>query len=155
MDRDVPTLESVWLAAAGSPITDTLLEWPPDVFALTEVILDHAEAYRFVVSPPPGAHWPPPRSRRLERDAVVDAAAGWTVSARDGDGQLPDLVADGWATVREAATTPIEAIAEGREWHVCAALLTLHAVADEACAGMGVSVEGSTRHGLRAARSGA
>ena len=47
-----PTLASTWQALAGSPIGDELLEWPPDVFALTDVILERAEAYRFVLSPP-------------------------------------------------------------------------------------------------------
>jgi hypothetical protein len=31
-----PTLASTWQAVAGSPIEDELLEWPPDVFALTD-----------------------------------------------------------------------------------------------------------------------
>jgi hypothetical protein len=34
-----PTLASVWQAVAGTTIGDELLAWPPDVFALTEVLL--------------------------------------------------------------------------------------------------------------------
>src|ERR1700678_4489806 len=30
-----PTPASVWHSASGAPITDRLLEWPPDVFAFT------------------------------------------------------------------------------------------------------------------------
>lgn len=37
--RDEPTPSSTWRTVADSPITDGLLEWPPDVFALTDVIL--------------------------------------------------------------------------------------------------------------------
>lgn len=33
-----PTLMSTWEAIAGVPVTDELLEWPPDVFALTNVL---------------------------------------------------------------------------------------------------------------------
>ena len=33
---------------------DDALTWPPDVFALVDRVLDASEAYRFVVSPPPG-----------------------------------------------------------------------------------------------------
>jgi hypothetical protein len=33
-----PTLASTWRAASSAAITDELLEWPPDVFALTNVI---------------------------------------------------------------------------------------------------------------------
>jgi hypothetical protein len=35
-----PTSASTWLALSGSPITDEILQWPPDLFALTDVILD-------------------------------------------------------------------------------------------------------------------
>src|SRR5262249_39767768 len=35
-----PTLASVWQAVAGSAISDQLLEWPPDLFPLTDVILE-------------------------------------------------------------------------------------------------------------------
>ena len=52
----------MWQAVAGSPIGDELLEWPPDVFALTDVILERAEAYRFVFSPRAGVLWPWRRS---------------------------------------------------------------------------------------------
>jgi len=35
-----PTPASMWLALGGCQITDQVLEWPPDLFALTDVILD-------------------------------------------------------------------------------------------------------------------
>ena len=69
-----PTLASTWQAVAGSPIGDELLEWPPDVFALTDVILERAEAYRFVLSPPDGVLWPPGRRRKLERRGRAGSA---------------------------------------------------------------------------------
>lgn len=43
--RQEPTPASVWHAVAGTTIGDDLLEWPPDVFALTEVILQRSEGY--------------------------------------------------------------------------------------------------------------
>lgn len=48
-----PTPASLWQAAAGIPIGDELIEWPPDLFALTDLILTRSEAYRFALSPPP------------------------------------------------------------------------------------------------------
>ena len=54
-----PTLASVWQAMADGTIGDELLEWPPDLFALTEVMLQRSEAYRFALSPPAGWRWPP------------------------------------------------------------------------------------------------
>ena len=49
------TLASAWQAISGGGFTDELLAWPPDVFALTDVLLDRSEAFRFVFSPPEGA----------------------------------------------------------------------------------------------------
>ena len=46
-----PTLASVWLAGAGVEMSDELLDWPPDVFALTNIILERSDAFRFVLSP--------------------------------------------------------------------------------------------------------
>jgi hypothetical protein len=53
------TLASAWQAVSGAGFTDDLLEWPPDVFALTNVLLGRAEAFRFALSPPAGVRWPP------------------------------------------------------------------------------------------------
>jgi hypothetical protein len=38
-EPEKPTLEATWEALAGTPITDAFLEWPADLFALTDVIL--------------------------------------------------------------------------------------------------------------------
>ena len=70
-----PTLASTWHAASSRAITDDLLEWPPDVFALANVILSRSEAFRFALSPI--------------------------------EGSPPEL-------------------AQGLDWHLCVALLTLH-----------------------------
>src|SRR5262249_36681592 len=53
------TLASAWQAISGRGFTDELLAWPPDVFAVTNVLLDRSEAFRFVLSPPAGMAWPP------------------------------------------------------------------------------------------------
>ena len=46
-----PTLASTWHAVSGGAVTDELLDWPPDVFALTNVILARSGAFRFALSP--------------------------------------------------------------------------------------------------------
>ena len=117
-------------------ITDDLLTWPPDVIALTDVILDATEAYRFVVSPPPGRQWPPPSVPTWAETAVVTGVE-WAAWASDPNGPPPDLVATCWAVVAAAADTLVEAVAEGDDWALVEALLILHGVADEACAGLG------------------
>src|SRR5499427_729976 len=48
---------------------------------------------------------------------------------------------------RERAETPLEDLAEGRDWRMCEALLTLHAIADEACAGLGMALDRSDGKG--------
>jgi len=37
-----PTLDSAWQAVTRTAIGDELLEWPPDLLALTEVILERS-----------------------------------------------------------------------------------------------------------------
>ena len=125
---------------------DELLEWPPDVFALTDVILEHAEAYRFVLSPPDGVRWPPGGDASWS-DAVGHAARRWSAWAEDRDGAIPELVAEKWGVFRERAGMRLEHLADGRDWRVCEALLTLHAIADEACAGLFVALDRSDGDG--------
>jgi hypothetical protein len=104
----------------------------PDLFPFTDVVLDRSEAYRFAVSPLDGASWPP-----LEMPdwylAIADASAGWCAWVEGGETKLPRLVAEEWAAVREQSAATLEELATGRVWRICQALLTLHAIADEAC----------------------
>jgi hypothetical protein len=39
----------------------------------------------------------------------------------------------------------LERLTEGQDWQMCAAVLTLHAIADEACAALGSALEASRR----------
>jgi len=88
-----PTAGSTWLALSGRPVTDEVLEWPPDLFALTDVILDFTQAYRFVFSPPGEATWPPDRFADWA-GAVEDAGRDWSGWVVNQQGALPDLLAD-------------------------------------------------------------
>jgi hypothetical protein len=131
---------------AGSPFTDNLLEWPADLFALTNVILKRTEAHRFVLSPPSGEEWPPRRFPSWS-DAVEDAGRQWSVWLEDQKSPFPELLAEEWTVFCERAGTPLEDLAEGRDWRMCEALLTLHAIADEACAGLGMALDRSDGKG--------
>jgi hypothetical protein len=142
-----PTPASVWQAAAGTTIGDDLLEWPPDLFAMTDLMLERSETHRFALAPPGGRRWPPERSPSWA-DAVVDAGRRWSAWAEgDGTTRLPDLLAQEWQTLLDGVETPLEQLAEGHAWPVCEALLTLHAIADEACAGLGVALDASAGEG--------
>ena len=73
---------SAWQAVVATPITDEFLEWPADLFALTDVILARSEVYRFVLSPPRGVKWPPARFLNWS-DAVGEASRHWSVLGRE------------------------------------------------------------------------
>src|SRR5262249_32304438 len=107
-----------------------------------------SEAYRFAVSPPEGASWPPPEVPDWDV-AIADASAGWCAWVERDGTKLPGLVAAEWAVVRERAATTLDELATGRAWRICQALLTLHAIADEACAGTGVAIADVPRDGHR------
>ena len=135
-----PTLASTWRAISGVGFTDGLLAWPPDVFALTNVLLDRSEAFRFALSPPEGVRWPPAGARDWS-DAVVDAGRRWCAWVEDGRGSVPSLLAQEWGVALARADLPLADLSRGRDWRVCTALLSLHAIADEACAGLGSATE--------------
>jgi hypothetical protein len=144
--RGEPTLASVWHSVTEGAISDEFLDWPPDVFALTDAILSRSEAYRFVFSPPEDSEWPPKRVPDWPR-AVEEAGRHWGLRVENAKAALPELLADEWRALRERFETSLEDLAAGREWRVCEALLTLHAIADEACAGLGSALDGSPRKG--------
>jgi len=142
------TLASAWQAISGVGFTDELLAWPPDVFALTAVLLDRSEAFRFVLSPAAGMRWPPAGGGDWS-DAVVDAGREWSAWVEDRHGPVPSMVAEEWAVALERADLPLADLAEGRDWRLCQALLSLHAIADEACAGLGSATERADGRGAR------
>jgi hypothetical protein len=133
-----PTLASMWEAIAGRRPSDELLDWPPDVFALTNVALDRSEAFRFAISPV-GA-WPPARFGDWAA-AVEEAGVAWGTWVEDRRAAFPALVNEEWAAVREGLDTRLEDFARGESRRVREALLTLHAIADEASAGLGVALD--------------
>ncbi len=57
-------------------MTDELLEWPPDVFALTDLILGTSQAYRFLFSLPTGGQWPPAGSEVWTRPSAGQPESG-------------------------------------------------------------------------------
>lgn len=126
---DARSLRSYVDAFGPGPEWDEQLCWPPDVFALTNLVLDHTEGYRFVVAPPPGGRWPPFDHWEAE---VQRAAQAWKASVD----VPPPLVRACWDTLTLRRQLPLTEIRRGTAWEVVASLLTLHAIADEACAGI-------------------
>jgi hypothetical protein len=144
--RQEPTPASLWYSLTGSPISDELLDWPADIFALTDLILGRSEVYRFVLSPPHGADWPP--SRTPDWSTVVEEAGRqWSLWVENRMAAFPDLLAEEWQAFRERIGMSLEDLAAGRDWRMCEALVTLHAIADEGCAGLGAALDGIDRKG--------
>jgi hypothetical protein len=132
------TPASIWRSVTGGPISDQLLEWPPDVFALTNLVLDRAEAFRFALSPVD--QWPPARYPDWPH-AVIEAGQEWSGWAEEPTRKLPEMITTEWQVFCDHADAPIEELADGRDWRLAEALLTLHAIADEACAGTGIALD--------------
>jgi hypothetical protein len=139
-----------WLSSDG--VSDHLLDWAPDIAALTTVLLERSQAFRFVVSPPVGAAWPPGPDGHFT-STVSGAAEEWCrLMARGADG-APEVVHRLWNTVEEHLATPVAEIACGRPWPMCEAVLLLNAIADEASAGCGGAGRGPAASAIHRARA--
>ena len=127
MAFDEQTLASYVEAFAPEWKWDDFVGWPPDVFAVANLVLDQTEGYRFVVAPPAGRHWPPFTDWEAH---VQEAGNAWRLSPA----VPPPLVRECWETVTRSLKAPLADLRTGAAWELNAALLTLHAAADEVCA---------------------
>lgn len=113
------------------------LEWPPDVFAVVASVLRRWGGYTSVIDP-----WPPRdptgaiQSQRVWANQMESLGLQWRQAVREKQPPPQSIVAR-WKVVDGARTTAVRALE--RE-PVGTALLELVALADEACAGVGVSV---------------
>ena len=129
------------MAGDERPLGADLVDWPPDLFALTSLVLQRSGLSLCAVA----AAWAPVAARITKR--VVDhGRGGWSCvewRRRCPGEQVPPLLVSMMEVVVAAARTPLEELFTGADWDLCAALLTLHAIADEACAGLGVALAAS------------
>jgi hypothetical protein len=123
-----------WLA--GGDVSAALLDWAPDIAALTTVLLERSHAFRFVVSPPSGACWPP-TAYPMYAAVVDEAATAWRALMDGSEGGAPELVEQLWSIVLDHLETPMADLTAGEPWALCEAVLMLHSIADEASAGCG------------------
>lgn len=110
--------------------------WPPDAFAITSVLLEETGAYRLIVSPPEGASWP---GRDDWIEWVRRLAADWVQSIEDHT-PPPDEVVDFHGDLQSLLGWPLSRFdeLEARDWEPVRRLLEMNAIADEACAGLGM-----------------
>ena len=136
-----------------------LCRWPPDAFAATGSILADSGAYRWVICPPEGRSWPPSGGvcdQASWEESVVRCGQTWaewaaSIAASDEGGPLdpPEAVARCAASLDAARDTHIADLGEGDGWETVLALLELHALADEACAGAGLAVASDFQRAAR------
>jgi hypothetical protein len=130
-----PTIAEYFAAFSPAPSWTDLPTWPPDVFALCSLVLDHTEAYRFAVSPPPGSRWPPIPSWN---EQVTATGRAWRDAVATGS-PLPPALCEQWEILAKHLDQPLAALRAGDSPEVITALITLHAMADEACRCLGAA----------------
>jgi hypothetical protein len=134
------TLGDVLSYLGGPKCTwDTLALWPPDVFAVTGVIISQSGAFRLAVSPDGDHGWPPladdPSSSATTMDRwqshVGQIARAWAERAVDPNpvGQVPKRIRELIGIVKAASETPVHDVSNN--WELACALLQLHVIADE------------------------
>jgi hypothetical protein len=126
----VPTIGSYIEAFGPAPSWTELCRWPPDVFAICNLLLDHTEAYRFAVAPLSGRRWPPSEDWEEE---VLAAAEEWRESAVEPGGRVPSQVAKHWGVLVGGRDLALASLRRGEDCQMCETLLTLHAMADQTC----------------------
>jgi hypothetical protein len=138
----VATIGSLWRTVIDLDDLADVVTWPPDLFALVNRALEASEAYRLVVSPPP----------HVQFEGIDDNASAiardWLEWLDCRSGGLPGPLEKSWGLVCRSLDTGILELCEGGAWHVTEALLTLHAIADEACAGLGTATAVAPGAGL-------
>lgn len=143
------TIADVARSLAPGWTCQDFLVWPPDGFALAAAVLSESGSYRLVVSPPAGLRWPPDD---LSSDTWESAVERWGhewsawVGARRPGRRRPKTLSRLATTIGAAWRLPLVELDEPRNWNTLVSLLTLHAIADEACSGLGV--EHSSRGSL-------
>lgn len=120
-----------------------VLTWPPDLFAVTSLLLDGGR-YERIVDPPPGSRWPPHVKTGTWQDHVTALATTWKnqLTNRRGQRAWPTEVQRWFAQRRHHFITAAARDAgdlRAISWKVLAGMAELHAIADEASSGFGVS----------------
>jgi hypothetical protein len=136
------TIGDIYRDLAESREWDEFARWPPDVFALTSLILLESGAYRAVVSPPQGRRWPPDEWLQ----GIQDLAEAWVKWSIQNDpvrldrlpaGHLKELL----KRLEGAFPTPVSDLrdlTQDEHWNAFLAVVHLHACADAACRGLGI-----------------
>ncbi|MDH4273052.1 MAG: hypothetical protein OEW18_13855, partial [Candidatus Aminicenantes bacterium] len=114
---------------------ESLKKWPPNVFALTSSLLAESGAYRLAVSPPKGKVWPRnPDFWTAELPDIANKVRAYAV----GRDSAPPAFRKCWESLEKGKGLGVDSLVKPRQWKTCESILYLHAIADEACRGLGV-----------------
>lgn len=126
------------------------ITWPPDVFALTSLLLERTGGYIFTVSPP--QPWPDILNWHENLQVQSEDWHKWLLGLSK---SKPGLLKECIDTIRRYASEitienivelvsingepkPAAGMDQDKTWELCKAIITLHVLADEACAGLGI-----------------
>lgn len=130
---------------------DTWFVWPPDVFALTSLLLKRTGAYIFTIMPP--EKWPNDINWHDSLREVGRQWREWVLGVRETEPEflkkkVDELKAFSGVTIEDiiwlvenntGADAQQGVLPDFKKiWKVCEAVLTLHVLADEACEGFGI-----------------
>jgi hypothetical protein len=140
MTQNPPTAETLGSVFEylfqSSDISMWTISWPPDAFCFVATALQRSSAYTALV----GTGKPRLDFKHAQEDreeALEAIGRKWRAAA--GKSKLPPPVVRKWLEiVRSNRALPLTAL--GRRKQVLAALLNILAAADEACAGLGISL---------------
>jgi hypothetical protein len=120
VDTTSTSMAAYFRMFSPGPAWSDLLDWPPDVFAFTNIVLSHTEAYRFAVTPPLGLRWPPQPGWS---EQVATAASQWRKAAAVPLGGAPPAVQQVWHVIERHLRMPLEEVRRGTDHEFWEALL--------------------------------
>lgn len=144
-DQDPPNTER--------EILERWMEWPPDLFLMTSMILKKTGAYIGAILP--FETWPKGKNWQKSLDAEKDNWYRWVLNylnEADSGEKIPDFIDEHIETLLEHSDVSLDEIRnlfsakhrnggfeneDERAWKVCKSLLELHAFADEICRNFG------------------
>jgi len=127
------------------------LSWPPDLFALTSLLLKQTGTYICSVLPPGDEKWPDDYNWKEKINNAKEKWYEWILDEQKANQELPKTLEDFISLlsknfesvtiedIRSLITPELKIDLEPPKiaWEVCKAILECHALADEACAGFG------------------
>ena len=110
----------------------SILNWPPDAFAVAASLLHSSGAYTNVIK-----NWPPKWAGKNWNKEIKRIGDDWAKGIISASPSIPPEVQRWWETVIGNFGISVHEISDKSE--LCESLIQLAAAADEACAGVGLA----------------